>query len=75
MLKYQNQPLYPILKRLEVKGCVTTYTQEHNGRLRKYYCITAEGRKRIVEFLSEWEELKRVYDFIITENRSEQIEI
>lgn len=24
--------LYPILKRLESAGCLTTFTQEHNGR-------------------------------------------
>lgn len=56
--------LYPILKRLEAGGYLTTYKQEHNGRLRKYYQITPSGLTRIQEFLDEWEEMERLYTFI-----------
>lgn len=56
--------LYPILRRLEAGGLVTTYTQEHNGRVRKYYRITDAGTARITGFLDEWEEVKRIYVFI-----------
>lgn len=56
--------LYPILKRLEQSGCVTVYSVEHNGRLRKYYRITAPGRERISEFLNEWDSLEQAYRFI-----------
>ena len=56
--------LYPILRRLEAGGLVTTYTQEHNGRVRKYYRITDAGTARIAGFLDEWEEVKRIYVFI-----------
>ena len=51
-------------KRLETAGCLITFTQEHNGRLRKYYAITDEGRRRITAFLEEWDELRSVYAFI-----------
>ena len=60
--------LYPILKRLETAGCLITFTQEHNGRLRKYYLITPWGRKRIAAFLEEWDEMKRVYTFVQEES-------
>ena len=56
--------LYPILKRLEGSGCVTVYAVEHSGRLRKYYRITDAGRARITEFLQEWQDLMRIYEFI-----------
>lgn len=56
--------LYPILRRLEANGLVTTCTQEHNGRTRKYYEITDPGRTRITAFLDEWEEVKHIYAFI-----------
>ena len=56
--------LYPILKRLESAGCLTTFTQEHNGRMRKYYRITAAGLARIRAFLDEWEEMRKMYAFI-----------
>lgn len=66
-VEISESTLYPILKRLESKGCVTTFTQEYNGRLRKYYCITEEGKRRISDFMEEWAELTRVYDFIVKE--------
>jgi len=56
--------LYPILKRLENAGCLTVYSREHNGRLRKYYSITETGKTRILDFLSEWEEVMLAYEFI-----------
>ncbi len=56
--------LYPILKRLESAGSLTAVSREHNGRLRKYYSITPAGLARIGEFLTEWEEVMRAYDFI-----------
>lgn len=56
--------LYPILKRLEAGACLTTYSVEHNGRLRKYYRITETGRKKISNFLKEWENVMTVYQFI-----------
>ena len=56
--------LYPILKRLETGGCLTTYKQEHNGRLRKYYQITAVGEEKIQLFLEEWTEMEQIYTFI-----------
>lgn len=56
--------LYPILKRLEGSGCLTTYSVEHQGRLRKYYRITQQGKDKITAFLQEWEEVMQVYQFI-----------
>ena len=62
--------LYPILKRLEASGCLTTYQQEHNGRTRKYYQLTKAGEERIRGFLSEWDEMQRIYRFV--EERSQE---
>lgn len=56
--------LYPILKRLENSGFITVYTVEHNSRLRKYYHITETGIGRIHEFLEEWKNVMRAYEFI-----------
>ena len=56
--------LYPILRRLEASGCVTVYGVEHNGRLRKYYRLTGAGQAKIREFLSEWQDVMRIYKFI-----------
>ncbi|MBO4836817.1 MAG: PadR family transcriptional regulator [Clostridia bacterium] len=64
VLTLSESTLYPVLKRLEAAGALKVYTMEHNGRLRKYYAITAGGRQRISDFLREWEDVMKVYDFI-----------
>ncbi|QUI21384.1 PadR family transcriptional regulator [Vallitalea pronyensis] len=56
--------LYPILNRLEKAGAVTVHSRAYNGRLRKYYKITAVGKKRVQAFLSEWENLTLIYEYI-----------
>lgn len=56
--------LYPILKRLESTGTVTTQSREFNGRLRKYYRITERGIERIREFIEDVREFERIYEFI-----------
>ena len=56
--------LYPILKRLEQSQCLTVYSVEHNGRLRKYNRITEWGIKRINEFIVEWDDVVAFNDYI-----------
>ena len=63
-MEISESTLYPILKRLEQSGCVSEYSVEHNGRLRKYYRITDTGHDRISEFLSDWDSIMRAYRFI-----------
>jgi PadR family transcriptional regulator PadR len=67
IMELSESTLYPVLRRLEAAQCLTVYNVEHNSRLRKYYAITDEGRKRIAAFLTEWADVKRVYDFIAGE--------
>ena len=64
VLSISESTLYPVLRRLETTGALTVYSMEHNGRLRKYYAITEEGKKRIDGFLAEWQDVMKVYDFI-----------
>ena len=45
-LQITESTLYPLLKRLEAAGALTTYSVEHNGRMRKYYRITPVGTAR-----------------------------
>ena len=63
-IEISESTLYPILKRLEKSNCLTTYNQEYNGRIRKYYEITEIGEAKIQEFLSEWDEIKQIYAFV-----------
>ena len=56
--------LYPILRRLESAGALTVYSVEHNGRLRKFYHLTKDGRRRLEGFAADWDELAAMYKFI-----------
>lgn len=68
-VEISESTLYPVLKRLESAGCVTTYTAEHNGRLRRYYMITELGIKRIEEFKQDLNTFMRISDYICNDNR------
>lgn len=59
--------LYPILRRLESSECLTSYSVEHNGRLRKFYSITEAGRDRVREYLQDFKELLQIYNYIAKE--------
>lgn len=63
-VKISESTLYPILRRLESSGCLTVYSVEHSGRLRKFYSITPKGRDQLAAFLEDWDEIALMYDFI-----------
>lgn len=66
-LELSESTLYTILKRLEAGKCLTIRSAEHGGRLRKYYCITEEGLRRLEEFKASWKEMESIYRFITAE--------
>ena len=61
----KESTLYPILKKLEKAGYVSTYTQEHQGRRRKYYHLTDSGEKHLVYLTKEWSVYKMTIDGIV----------
>lgn len=56
--------LYPILRRLEAGKYVTVRSMEHDGRLRKMYTITHTGKMQLVDFLTDWNEVETIYQYI-----------
>ena len=46
--------LYPLLHTLEEKKLLSVYEREVSGKVRKYYCITKEGRKNLAQRQEEW---------------------
>lgn len=63
-IEISDSTLYPVLKRLESGGFVSTYNDIYNGRTRKYYKIEQPGTDKLDDFISQLEELKTVYKFI-----------
>lgn len=68
-IELSESTLYTILKRLEEAKMLTVRTQEHDGRLRKYYRITSLGLKRIQDFKDEWREVMQIYKFVVKEDK------
>ena len=67
-IELSESTLYTILKRLEGANMLTVRTAEHGGRLRKYYSITEEGRRRIEDFKQEWQQIMLIYQFVTKED-------
>ena len=61
----KESTLYPILRRLQQSGYLTTYNQEFQGRNRKYYSITDSGREQLATLDDEWQQYKEVIDGIV----------
>ena len=54
--------LYPVLKRLQKERLLSTYDEAVNGRNRRYYSVTDEGRRKLTAYKDEWESFKRTID-------------
>ena len=50
----KESTLYPILKKLEASGFLTTYSREFQERMRKYYSLTNRGVEQLVTLKEEW---------------------
>ena len=64
-IEISESTLYPILRRLENSGAVKTRCVQYNGRLRRYFRITAKGLKLIDEFIDAMEQFKKISEFIL----------
>lgn len=59
--------LYPILHGLESEREVETYWSEAEGRKRKYYVITQQGRRKLGEKKREWLLFSKTVDRVLGE--------
>lgn len=65
--------LYPVLRRLQKNGDLTTYDVPYQGRNRRYYSITESGKQTLKFYRSEWDTYKdRISNLIGTEEGEEQ---
>ena len=64
VLDINESTLYPVLRRLEKSGCLTTFQRPYSGRMRKYYTITSEGMQRLSEMREDWQAVIDIIGFI-----------
>ncbi|GAB3974372.1 helix-turn-helix transcriptional regulator [Spirosoma terrae] len=57
--------LYPVLHKLENEGLLTTKNEEVDGRLRKYYQLTARGSEIAARKVDEFERFVQLVRLLI----------
>ena len=57
--------LYPVLRRLQKNKLCRTYDQPYQGRNRRYYSITDEGRAHLNALRQEWSHYKTAIDSLL----------
>ena len=54
-IQWTDGMLYPVLHRLEKRGCILSrWRQAENGRRRKYYRLKPKGRRALEEQKEQW---------------------
>ena len=54
VIELSESTLYPVLRRLQKNGNLEVYDRECAGRNRRYYRLTASGRKQLMLYRCEW---------------------
>ncbi|MGY3187021.1 PadR family transcriptional regulator [Lysinibacillus sp. TE18511] len=65
VMDISESTLYPVLRRLQKANYLATYDQPYQGRNRRYYQITEQGRIRLLELLKEWQLYKENIDCVL----------
>lgn len=54
-IQWTDGMLYPVLHRLEKRGCIrSTWREAENGRRRKYYRLESKGLRTLEEQKEQW---------------------
>jgi PadR family transcriptional regulator PadR len=64
-LDISESTLYPVLRRLQKDGYLTTYDRLLGGRNRRYYSITEKGKGCSVFYKNEWAAFKTNIDNLL----------
>lgn len=68
-LDVSESTLYPVLRRLLKDNCLETYDQAYQGRNRRYYKITAQGKAQLQMYRQEWITYVKKINQIIEEGK------
>ena len=61
--------LYPVLRRLQAEGCLAVYDSTYQGRNRRYYAITPEGRTRLAQGREDWTRFQENVEYLLREDK------
>lgn len=63
-LSLSESTLYPVLRRLESRGEVTSREEICAGRVRRYYALSPEGERRLGQFSETISTIQKITEFI-----------
>jgi PadR family transcriptional regulator PadR len=67
-LEVDENTLYPLLRRLENQGLLTSEWREENRRNKRFYRLAAEGAAMLKHLLAEWREIDAALTDILRED-------
>lgn len=63
--------LYPLLRRLEEQGVLTSEWRTNEGAPRRYYRLSAEGRRLFKKLTETWTSLNEAMDRLLARGESD----
>jgi PadR family transcriptional regulator PadR len=64
--------LYPLLRRLEAQGLLASEWRIEDGPPRRYYTLSAEGKKLYADLTGSWRNLVETVERLIGEDQSKK---
>src|ERR1700688_273357 len=64
-LAIEESTLYPLLRRLETQGLLTSEWREEEKRNKRFYKLSAEGEAILTQLLVEWDGINNSLDRIL----------
>ncbi|MCL2632394.1 MAG: PadR family transcriptional regulator [Coriobacteriia bacterium] len=55
-LKVSESTVYPVLRRLQTTGLLSTYDKPFQGRMRRYYSLSEEGKTQLKAYRQDWQQ-------------------
>jgi PadR family transcriptional regulator PadR len=69
-LAIEESTLYPLLRRLESQALLVSEWREEDKRNKRFYRLSADGKRMLKELLSEWEGINSSLNRIVGRTRS-----
>jgi DNA-binding PadR family transcriptional regulator len=66
-LEVDQGTLYPLLRRLETQGLLESKWKLEEARPRRYYVISAEGRRVLPTLKQEWERMTQIMSVLLNQ--------
>ncbi len=71
-LEIDQGTLYPLLRRLETQGLLSSNWRLEDARPRRYYMISPEGQKLLPRLVEEWESMVRMMNRMLDTNKEKK---